>query len=42
MSQVSQIPAIVKQPKLLDQVRDVIRTKHYSIKTEQAYVHWIR
>ncbi len=28
--------------KLLDQVRDVIRKKHYSIQTEQAYVDWIR
>ena len=28
--------------KLLDQVRDVIRKKHYSIRTEQAYVNWIR
>jgi integrase len=27
---------------LLDQVRDVIRVKHYSIRTEQAYLHWIR
>ena len=26
--------------KLLDQVREVIRFKHYSIRTEQAYVHW--
>jgi hypothetical protein len=24
--------------KLLDQVRDAIRLKHYSIRTEQAYV----
>ena len=30
------------KPKLLDQVRDVIRRKHYSIRTEQAYVDWIR
>ena len=30
------------QPRLLDQVRDRIRRKHYSIKTEQAYVDWIR
>lgn len=30
------------QPKLLDQVRAVIRTLHYSIRTEQAYVDWIR
>ena len=29
-------------PKLLDQVRNVIRRKHYSIRTEQSYVHWIR
>lgn len=28
--------------KLLDQVRDVIRTKHYSIRTEEAYVAWIK
>jgi len=28
--------------KLLDQVRDVIRLKHYSIRTEQAYAEWIR
>ena len=28
--------------KLLDQVRDKIRLKHYSIRTEQAYVDWIR
>jgi integron integrase len=28
--------------KLLDQVRDVIRLKHYSYRTEQSYVNWIR
>jgi len=28
--------------RLLDQVREVIRKKHYSIRTEQAYVQWIR
>lgn len=28
--------------KLLDQVRDVIRKKHYSIRTEQSYVNWIK
>jgi integron integrase len=28
--------------KLLDQVRDAIRLKHYSIRTEQAYVTWIK
>jgi integron integrase len=30
------------QPKLLDQVRGVIRTLHYSIRTEEAYVDWTR
>jgi len=30
------------KPKLLEQVRNAIRTKHYSIRTEQAYVQWIR
>jgi integron integrase len=29
-------------PRLLDRVRDKIRLKHYSIRTEQAYLHWIR
>jgi len=29
-------------PKLLDQVRGKIRLKHYSIRTEQAYVEWIK
>jgi integron integrase len=32
-----------KQPKkLLDQVRDSMRMKHYSYRTEQSYVDWIR
>lgn len=30
------------QPRLLDQVRAKIRLKHYSIRTEQAYVDWVR
>jgi integron integrase len=30
------------KPKLLDQVRSDLRLKHYSIRTEQAYVDWIR
>ena len=28
--------------KLLDQVREVMRLKHYSIRTETAYCDWIR
>jgi integron integrase len=34
--------APLHKPKLLDQVRDVIRRKHFSIRTEQAYTDWIR
>ena len=30
------------KPRLLDQVRETIRTKHYSIRTEQIYVQWVR
>lgn len=29
-------------PKLLDQVRQAIRVRHYSYRTDQAYVGWIR
>ena len=30
------------KPKLLDQVRQAIRTRHYSPRTEETYVHWIK
>lgn len=29
-------------PKLLDQLRAEIRKRHYSLRTEQAYVHWCK
>jgi integron integrase len=32
----------VDSPRLLDRVRDRLRLKHYSIRTEAAYVGWIR
>ncbi len=35
-------PAPAGPPRLLDQVRDAIRRRHYSYRTEQAYVHWVR
>jgi integron integrase len=28
--------------RLLEQVREAVRTRHYSIRTEEAYVRWIR
>ena len=30
------------KPKLLDQVRETIRRRHYSIRTETTYIDWIR
>jgi len=29
-------------PTLIDVVRDVLRTRHYSRRTEKAYIAWIR
>src|SRR4051794_40705196 len=28
--------------RMLEQVRDAVRTRHYSIRTEEAYIRWIR
>jgi integrase len=30
------------KPRLLDRVRDAIRSRHYSLRTEQAYIFWVR
>jgi hypothetical protein len=30
-----------QQPRLLDEVRQVLRLRHYSIHTERSYVEWI-
>src|SRR5512145_845316 len=35
-------PTAPPKPKLLDQVRQAIRARHYSPKTEESYVHWIK
>ena len=32
----------MSKSRLLDQVRDRIQTLHYSIRTEQAYISWIK
>lgn len=34
--------AALQKPKLLDQVRERIRVKHYSLSTEKTYLYWIR
>jgi integron integrase len=31
-----------KAPRLLERVRDAVRRKHYSARTEETYVHWIK
>lgn len=36
------MPPSPRAPKLLDGVRQAIRVRHYSRRTEEAYVHWIR
>jgi len=35
-------PSPTPAPRLLDQVRGKIRLKHYSLRTEQTYVEWIK
>ncbi|MBB1127426.1 integron integrase [Thiospirillum jenense] len=32
----------VQKPRLLDQVRNRLRVKHYALRTEEAYVDWIK
>jgi hypothetical protein len=34
--------ASVAKPRLLDQIRQAIRTRHYSYMTEKAYVSWTK
>ncbi len=34
--------SVQQRPKLLDRVRAAIRSRHYSRRTEEAYVHWIK
>jgi integron integrase len=35
-------PQGAQRPRLLDQVRDAIRRRHYSYRTEETYIHWIK
>ena len=39
---VTTVPGASRAPRLLDEVRRKLRVKHYSLRTEQAYVAWIR
>jgi len=42
MNEHVQAAAAKPTPKLLEGVRHTLRTKHYSLKTEEAYIHWIK
>lgn len=42
MSVTAPAPDPATPPRLLDQVRERLRLKHYSKRTEAAYVHWIK
>ncbi len=35
-------PPLSRQPKLLDRLRDTLRARHYSPRTEQSYRHWVK
>jgi site-specific recombinase XerD len=35
-------PANSGKPKLLDQLREALRSRHYSRRTEQTYAHWVK
>jgi len=34
--------ATMTKPRLIDQTRDVLRLHHYSIRTEENYIQWIK
>ena len=35
-------PSPVQSPKLLDRLREALRSRHYSRRTEQTYCHWVK
>lgn len=36
------MPVPTSAPRLFDKIREEIRARHYSRRTEEAYVHWVR
>ncbi len=42
MTSITETTATPRPPKLLDQVRERLRVKHYSLSTEKTYCHWIK
>jgi len=35
-------PETAEKPKLLDRLREALRARHYSRRTEQTYCHWVK
>ena len=35
-------PVATAKPKLLDRLREALRSRHYSRRTEQTYCHWVK
>ena len=35
-------PGATSKPKLLDRLREALRSRHYSRRTEQTYCHWVK
>jgi hypothetical protein len=42
MMAVKSVSYIPQPPRLLDQLREVLRYKHYSLRTEEAYLYWVK
>ena len=42
MMAVKPVSYIPQSPRLLDQLREVLRYKHYSLRTEEAYLYWVK
>lgn len=42
LAEQTRLPYGAQPPRLLEQVREVIQRKHYSLRTEEAYVDWTR
>ncbi len=36
------LPPAVGKPKLMDRLREALRSRHYSGRTEQSYCHWVK
>ena len=42
MNSLSSSAQSLPKPRLLTQLREAIRTRHYALSTEKVYVHWVR